>query len=507
MPSPSCQARTTAAASTEPPGVLPAPPPTAENVSSKRTDSRPGSPSVITRSRGRERRRRLDDPGRVAREIPAPASELRDEARRVRAVVAGAAAGQEVQLGAQPLDRPTLGRHVAQRNRAAQVDQLARVDARDRRRAVDQRRQHAEAGGGLIELENDARGEVAHDRGQSVAADIDSGAPRQIGQHHGHQLPHLGGRERAPLWQVLQPDAAELGLAEAVQRSAPVVLAQHHASRHRAPHARVGRDGESHLGGSPRAGGVGQRGDGQDLLLGDRDRHAVELDPPGARQDPHQPVELGRQQHGAVRRRAARLQQRVRAQIHVLDLQPRGLGRVGEAARQRAAERCFTPVRLDQHAREPQSSLAAREAVADPRDHALGRRGAFFLRRRQGDRRRRDVLAWAHPRGAVTLRFVFGGVEDHRRRHDPSRGSHPQHDLFGAARLDGDRAGARERHTLRPQPRLAAAADRRQQGFEGRGGGRGGHRGTGMLAVRAPTTIFKLLSRPRIATLASAWRR
>ena len=128
----------------------------------------------MTRSRGASVAAGLTMPGRVAREIAAPASELRDEAGRVRAVVAGAAAGQEVQLGAQPLDGPTLGRHVAQRNRAAQVDQLARVDARDRRRAVDQRRQHAEAGGGLIELEDDARGEVAHDRGQSVAAHVDA---------------------------------------------------------------------------------------------------------------------------------------------------------------------------------------------------------------------------------------------------------------------------------------------------------------------------------------------
>ena len=98
----------------------------------------------------------------------------------------------------------------------------------------------------------------------------------------------------------------------------------------------------------------------------------------GARQDPHQPVELGRQQHAAVRRAAAALEQRVRAQIHLLDLQPRRLGRVGEPARQRAAERRFAAVRLDQHAREPQSALAAREPVADPRDRALGRRGRLL---------------------------------------------------------------------------------------------------------------------------------
>ena len=164
---------------------------------------------------------------------------------------------------------------------------------------------------------------------------------------------------------------------------APVVLAQHHARRRPRPHARVGGDGEAHLGRPRRAGGVRQRGDGQDLLLGDRDRHAVELDSPGARQDPHQPVELGRQQHAAVRRSAAGLEQRVRAQIHVLDLQPRRLGRVGEPACQRAAQRRLAPVRLDQHARQPQSSFAAREPVADPRDRALGRRGAFFLRRRR----------------------------------------------------------------------------------------------------------------------------
>ena len=106
------------------------------------------------------------------------------------------------------------------------------------------------------------------------------------------------------------------------------------------------------------------------------------------------------------------------------------------------------------------------------------------------------MLARAHPRRAVALRFVLGGVEDHRRRHDPPRRPHAQHDLFrGCVDSTVDRARARQRHPLRPQPRLAAPADRRQQGFEGRGGGGVGHGGTRMLAVRGTTTIFKLLSR------------
>ena len=434
----------------------------------------------MTRSRGSSVAAGLTMPGRVAREIAAPASELRDEAGRVRAVVAGAAAGQEVQLGAQPLDGATLGRHVAQRDGAAQVDQLARVDARDRRRAVDQRRQHAEAGGGLIELEDDARGEVAHDRGQAVAAHVERrrAAPDRAARRSPAR-PSRRPRTSAAAGRFCSQTPPSSVSPRRCSDRAPVVLAQHHARGHRGPHARVGRDGEAHLGrpaGPAASVSVATGRISSSEIATGTPSSWIRPAPARIRISPSSLVGGSTPRFAAPPPASSSV---VRAQIHLLDLQPRRLGRVGEPARQRAAERRFAPVRLDQHAREPQPAFAAREPVADPRDRALGRRGAFFLRRRQGDRRRRDVLARAHPRRAVTLRLVFGRVEDHGRRHDPPRGPHAQHDLLGAGRLDGDGARARQRHPLRPQPRLAAPADRRQQGFEGRGGGGGGHGGPG----------------------------
>jgi hypothetical protein len=367
------------------------------------------------------------------------------------------------------------------------VDHLATVDARHRRRAVDQRRQHAEPTRDLVEPQHDTRREIAHHRRQAAAADVDDRPARQVGQHHRHQLAERRRRKQPPHRQAGQPGAAKLGLTQAIERRAPLFLAQRHARAHHGAHARIGGDGQPHLGGATGADGVGQHRLRQQLLVGHRDRMAVQGHLGRAREDPDQPVELAGREHTA--RTAAGHQQPIRLQVALLDLHARGAGRVGDQRRERAVER-----RLDsgavaagahQHACQPQPVGRARKAIAEagvgrdrgerwarrrsglgprggrwrrtrcvtPRRHTFrgaprvgaGRRRAghrrdiadiavallFLGRRRQRNRRRRHVLAGADPRRTVALPFVLGRVEHHRGRHHPAGRTDAQYQLFG----------------------------------------------------------------------------
>ena len=207
-PSPSCQARTTAAASTEAPSL--ARPPRPLHLERQLEPHRlrralAGLRSEMTRSRGTSVAAGWTTPRR-ARPTRSPRHRFSFSTNRGASRVSNVVRrpGTQVQLGAQPLDGALLGGDVAQRDRPAQVDQPARVDARDGGAPYTSVGQHAEPAVDLVEIEHDARREVARDRRQPAAADVDRGAPREVGQHDGQQLAHLGVRERSANREVLQ---------------------------------------------------------------------------------------------------------------------------------------------------------------------------------------------------------------------------------------------------------------------------------------------------------------
>ena len=209
----------------------------------------------MTRRPGHQRRRRLHDPAASPREIAPPAlrASRRSGARR-RASYAGAPAGQQVQLAAQPLDRALLGGLVAQRNGPAQVDQLPASMRADRRRAVDQRR----AARSARRRSDPARARsAARDRAPPAAVGCcctsSDGPPRQIGQHRRSPAPPSRAADErcAASGRFCSQTPVSSVSPRRCSDRAPIVLAQRHARRDRGPHPRVGRDGQAHLGRAP----------------------------------------------------------------------------------------------------------------------------------------------------------------------------------------------------------------------------------------------------------------
>ena len=364
IPRPSSQARTTASAPTLAPDFV-------VKVRSNRTASVPAaaSPSVVRLRRGSSMRSRFDDACGATREIASPAFEPLDETRSVRSGVIGSTAGQQIEIRAQAFDRAPFGGWIAQRHRAAQVHQLAAVDAGTGRRSVDQRRQDAQAAacGGieLIELEHDARFEIAHHRRQLPTAVVERGPTREIGQDDGDQLAQLRRAERAAHREVLQAIAGQLDLAEGAQHQVPVVFAERHTRRHHGADARVGGDGEPDLGSAVATAGIDQGRLRQNLFGGDPGRDTVDADAWRAGQELHQPVELAGREHAPAA--AAGRQQCVDLEVGLFELQRRRVRRVGQSRAQSAVERRLGSVARDEHPVEPQSLFSADESIADTR--------------------------------------------------------------------------------------------------------------------------------------------
>jgi hypothetical protein len=226
----------------------------------------------------------------VASQIAVPAFDLVHEARGVRALEGRAPARHEIEIGAQFLHQAALGRLVAHRHRAGQVDHATVVDAHAGRVAVDQLGQNRQRRSQLAHVEHQARGQAAHDLGQALAAHLDRHAARELRQHAGRQLGQLARGVALDHGQVLQPGAAQFDLAVAGEG----VAGQHQTGAGHRGDARIAMDGDHDL-----VAAIFDESAGQEFLLGHGHFAAVEKNQAGAHQRAHQGVQLGWRQ-GAV---------------------------------------------------------------------------------------------------------------------------------------------------------------------------------------------------------------
>jgi hypothetical protein len=388
------------------------------------------------------------------------------------------------------VDQASFGVLGAHRDRALQVDHATIVDAHAGRGAVDQRRQHRQPIAQMIEIQHDARLEIAHHPRQATAADLHRHAPAEVGQHLRRQLGDLRGPVAAHERQVLQPAAGQLVLAQPGQRP---LAGQRHARAQHLQHARVAVDAHLDLLGRRRLlRGLARRlvrllagGDvldhrlGEHLLLGDGHWHPVQPDVARVDQQLQQGIQLGRLQHPA----APASQQQVGSQIMLLGLDLAGQRRLPQQRRQRPGQRLLLAAVGDEPF-QPQPLAGTDEAIHHPppawaaggrrrrdagraRRHlgGLGRSGGVSARARQGDGAGGDMLAGADPAATIAVPLPLAGIQDDRGRHWTAGRADAQHDLVGILRFDGDAPVPAERHALRPVAGPAIAPDEGDESF------------------------------------------
>ena len=362
---------------------------------------------------------------------------------------------QQPQVALELAQQPLFGELVAHRHRIGERDQAARVDPRDGRVAVDERRQHAEGIALLRDLELDPRPRVGGAR-QLARADLDRDALLERGQHLGDQLDDLPRAEIAAGPQLLQLARAQLALADRPQGVA-------------AQHAAVGED----LGDAlvlhhrePKPGPlILEPADDADRVARDLQRGAVEEE---VGQIGQSADEL---RHQLARQPAAPVEPEQQIDRHV--------GRAGDErrsletsrgdGRQGARER-LAPAALERkRALEEQAALGPGEEVVDAGDagRGLGELLAALARAPQRDGRGRDVHAHLLVRRAVAapVLVLFLEIQGHRAADRGAGGRDPEDGDLAVGAVADDRAGAHQLHRARPGRARTRFADGFEEGL------------------------------------------
>jgi hypothetical protein len=344
--------------------------------------------------------------------------------------------GDEVQLVAQAVHQLALGILVANRQRTVQVHDAATVDARARRIAVHERREHVQAVAVLLDVEDHPRILAAANLGQRTRADRDLDALGERRDRLADELGERRARDVEPLRQLLELRAGEIDRADRTQH---VVGRADDADRDDLAHQRIGLDRHPHA----TARILDQRAR-QDRLGARGDRLAEPADVARVGEHAQQAI-----QSLAGDRAGPRGDQRIGQDVGLDARDAAGLA-LGDERHQRAGQG-FGVVAADQHPLHRDAAGGRGQQIADRRGGG-GRLGelvaGLFGRQDRGDDVRADRLLAR----AAALPLAVRRVQDHVERGRSARNPDLERDLVAGPAVADHPLVAGQRDALRPDP-------------------------------------------------------
>jgi len=346
---------------------------------------------------------------------------------------------------------PALRVLIADGQRTLKVHEGGAVDARTRRIAVHQRREHEQAIAVLLDVERHPRLLARADLRQRLRAHVDVDARGERRQRLADQLRKRGARDGERLRQLLEPRAGEVDGADGAQH---VVGGADHAERDHLAHAAVRLDAHAHtavrvLDDRARHHRISA---GRDLLVVDlRTAFGADAHPTVAGLAPPHVTRVGEHGEQAIElvagERSGAPEQLIGGQVGLDRRDVRGLALADQ--RQERVGELLGAIAADQQALDDDAAGLGAQHVADRRrgDRRLGQLATGALGREHGgdDVRAHGFLA---PARALPLQVL--GLEDDFERGGAARDADLELELAPALGQAVDPSVAGERHPLRP---------------------------------------------------------